>query len=108
MDKGLIDVSQMFLVPASILFTALGAARTEQLKTLISVMGTLLSIIWVYSIYSLYFGVTGQQITVALAAIFLVASFISACVHAYWWREQGKSNRSGVSRPHQTARRSSM
>jgi len=39
MDKDLISACQMFLVPASILFAALGVAGTEQLKTLVSVMG---------------------------------------------------------------------
>jgi hypothetical protein len=46
MDKELIAAYQMFLVPASILFTALGVARTEGLKTGISAIGIMMSGVW--------------------------------------------------------------
>jgi hypothetical protein len=46
MEATLISACQMFLVPVSILFGALGVAQKHQLKTLISAMGVLTSIIW--------------------------------------------------------------
>jgi hypothetical protein len=41
MNKELVDACQMFLIPVTILFAALGASSTDQLKTLISLMGSL-------------------------------------------------------------------
>jgi hypothetical protein len=42
----LLAACQMFLVPASILFGALGVATTEPLKTAISLMGLATSAVW--------------------------------------------------------------
>jgi hypothetical protein len=39
MNVALIYACQMFLIPSTILFAALGAARTEGLKILVSIMG---------------------------------------------------------------------
>jgi hypothetical protein len=44
------DVStacQMFLIPVSILFVALSVATKEELKTVLSVLGLGISILWV-------------------------------------------------------------
>ena len=51
MQANLINACQMFLVPSVILFAALGVAPTEQLKTLLSVMGTATSGVWLLRIW---------------------------------------------------------
>jgi hypothetical protein len=50
MKKDLVDFCQMFLVPASILFAAIGIARTEWLKALISLIGAVVGALWCYRI----------------------------------------------------------
>jgi|tagenome__1003787_1003787.scaffolds.fasta_scaffold20316001_1 hypothetical protein len=51
MNKDLLDFCQMFLVPASILFAAIGIAQTEWLKGLISAMGAGMSALWCYRVH---------------------------------------------------------
>lgn len=85
----LIAACQMFLVPASILFGALGVAPTEQLKTLVSLMGLLTSGVWFYRIYEwpkLEF--IDQFTALVLAGIFLCAWLLSLGVHAKLWRTE--------------------
>jgi len=50
-DSDLISACQMFLVPMSIMFTALGLAATEGLKTGISFVGVIASAIWVVLVF---------------------------------------------------------
>jgi hypothetical protein len=84
MPKELISAYQMFLVPASILFTALGVARTEGLKSGISALGVALSVVWGAAI--LYWDtppltVSQWRIALCMPAIFLMVSIISLVVH---------------------------
>jgi hypothetical protein len=83
-NKDLIDECQMFLVPASILFAAIGIAGTEPLKALLSVMGVAISVIW-YSRGSVWTTEADRRTAHGLAGIFGVAGFISAGVHLYRW-----------------------
>lgn len=45
----LISACAMFLVPASILFAALGVAPTETLKAPISAMGFATAVVWIWA-----------------------------------------------------------
>lgn len=82
----LMSVSQVYLVPASILFGALGVAPTEQLKTLISLLGLVTSGIWLFRI-SVWTGVDNIDwlTTVALAGVFVLSWLVSLCAHARNW-----------------------
>ena len=93
MDPTLITACQMFLVPASILFVAIGIATTESLKTLISAMGVALSAIWLYRAI-LWEGLkTADKNTVLwLASTFLAAAIISMGVHFCRWYKPSRSN----------------
>ena len=86
MDPTLISACTMFLVPATILFAAIGIARTEALKALVSAMGVVFSAIWWQRI-DVWTGLTPPDRTTALwfAGTFLVASAISAVVHVVRW-----------------------
>jgi hypothetical protein len=73
----------MFLVPASILFVAIGIARTEWLKAaLISLVGTGVGCLWSYRIIS-WPDLTGpdQATALGLALIFAATAFVSMIVH---------------------------
>jgi hypothetical protein len=45
MNSQLVQTCQMFLVPATILFAALGLSATEALKTLLSLVGLVVSLV---------------------------------------------------------------
>jgi hypothetical protein len=96
MNDKLVAACQMFLIPVTILFGALGAASTEQLKTLISVMGIATSGIWLWRVW-VWADLPGNDWTptVILAALFTLAWIISAIVHARLWAIQ----RGNLSRP---------
>lgn len=92
MDKDLIAACQMFLVPATILFAAIGIARTEPLKTLISALGAVFSLIWFARMYA-WGALTApdRNTALSLAGTFFAASIISAVVHAMrWWRGESE------------------
>jgi hypothetical protein len=73
---------QMFLIPASILFVALGVARTEGLKALVSVMALGISLLWLVRVWTwkeISFG--DRSTALGLALIFVVATALSVFVH---------------------------
>jgi hypothetical protein len=85
-SPNLISISQMFLVPASILFGALGVAGTEQLKTLISVLGLATSVLWVYRVRVWAGGPNiDRWTTLILALIFALTWIVSLVAHAILW-----------------------
>jgi hypothetical protein len=86
MGKDLIAACQMFLVPMTILFAAIALARTEQLKTLISIMGLCTALAWLGAVHwwptlspNEYWAAGG------LAFVFAAAWFISALAHFIRW-----------------------
>jgi len=86
MNKDLIDACQMFLVPATILFAAIGIARTEALKTLVSAIGVFVSGVWWWRIHEWTDLPYPDQATgLWLAGTFFVAALLSAGVHLYRW-----------------------
>jgi hypothetical protein len=68
------------------LFAALGLARTEQLKTLISVMGACTSLAWLYAVGA-WPDLAWREIISAggLAGVFLAAWVVSSIAHATLW-----------------------
>jgi predicted membrane channel-forming protein YqfA (hemolysin III family) len=76
----------MFLVPTTILFAALSAGITHQLKTLLSAVGFLTSLVWLVQIY-IWNGLAGSAkfSGYSLSIIFLIAWGIALVAHACWW-----------------------
>ncbi len=90
MKPELIATAQMFLVPMSIFFTALGVAKTEQLKTAISVLGFAISLVWLLRFFAgTDLSPPDHNTALALGWIFTVAWGACAIVHAWWWIDEG-------------------
>ena len=95
MNESLVAACQLFLVPSSILFAALGVAKTDQLKTMISVMGFATCLLWIVRLHILLSTQSGVTPAVpyidiyfglALAYIFALAYMVSIIAHALLWR----------------------
>src|SRR5712675_2923377 len=82
MDEKLVAACQMFLVPATILFAALAVATREALKTLLCIIGVVVSTAWPYRLYR-WTGLpdADRNTAFALAYIFFAAAIIAAVVH---------------------------
>jgi hypothetical protein len=89
MNQQLISACQMFLVPASILFAAIGVANTVQVKTFVSLMGLITSLIWIISI-SIWGGLepTDRGLTLSLAAVFLASWIVAFVAHLCLWKTE--------------------
>ena len=95
MNDSLVAACQLFLVPSSILFGALGVANTEPLKTMISAMGLTTCLLWVVRLHILLCAQSGANPSVpyidiyfglALAYIFALAYLASIVAHTrLWW-----------------------
>jgi hypothetical protein len=92
-----VKVTEVFLVPGSILVGALGVARTEGLKSGISAIGLLLTALWLVCIFGAYWGASPPKpwrlmMLVFMPWLFLVSWGVSLRVHVTkYCREQGKS-----------------
>ncbi len=88
MNANLISTCHLFLIPASILFGALGVAGTEQLKTLVSFMGLATSVVWVVRLHLMENLPRVDIITaLTLAYIFVVAWVVALIAHAVRWSQ---------------------
>ena len=104
MNEIVASTCQLFLVPAAILFGALGVATTEQLKTLVSIMGLITSGLWAARIWLLVPATTNTlpldgipvidiRFGLALAIIFVLAYTVSTFAHCKAWYKQRNTNR---------------
>jgi len=91
MDEKLVAACQMFLVPATILFAALAVATREALKTLLCIIGVVVSTAWLYRLYR-WTGLSDadRHTAFALAYIFFAAAVIATVVHFRRWRKEWK------------------
>ena len=97
MNQLLVQTCQMFLVPGSVLFTALGVAKTEGLKSGVSLIGTVISLAWFIRVYTwppgLLLPPEDKYTALALAGIFLAASAVSLWIHGNNWKDEQKKRR---------------
>lgn len=82
MRPELIAACQMFLAPTTVLFAALGLARTEGLKAGISAIGLAIAVVW-FALAFWWPGLTYLEkgAAMALSALSGGVWFISAVVH---------------------------
>jgi hypothetical protein len=82
MNENLINTCKLFFLPASVLFTALGVAPTEGLKTGVSAIAFVISLAWFFRIWVWReLDWRDWSATLAVAGIFLIASAGSLWVH---------------------------
>jgi hypothetical protein len=87
MNEDLIEMCKMFLVPATILFAAIGIARTEPLKALISAIGTGIGLLWAYRVIMWRdLSPADYNTALGLALVLAVAAAGSTVVHYVRWR----------------------
>ena len=96
MNELLVAACNLFLVPSSILFGALGVARTDPLKTMISAMGLVTCILWAVRLHMIL-GANAQGAAnaipiidvyfgLALAYTFALAYLVSLIAHGRLWQ----------------------
>jgi len=93
MNDTLIHACEMFLIPTTILFVVLALAPTEELKQLISTLGLLISVVWIFRIL-FWTGVLTSidfAVTFTLALIFLAAWAVVLYGHSRRWRLTDRS-----------------
>jgi hypothetical protein len=74
MNETLIAACQMFLVPATILFGAVGVANTRGLKLLVCLMGVATTALWVYRIWFWTgLSVMDRRVALGLSALYALA-----------------------------------
>jgi hypothetical protein len=91
MNPELIAACQMFLIPTSILLVALAVTTKEELKSVLSVLGLGISILWVTRVGTWKNLSIGDRYTaLGLALIFFVATLVSVFVHIRAWRRENE------------------
>ena len=103
MTVDLKSITELFLTPSSILVGALGVARTEPLKTGISGLGLVASILWIVCSSEALEGDTTWRAWVLsrpLPILFIVCWAIATIVHAVLWLTgRGEQKRRGLFLP---------
>ena len=74
MNETLISACQMFLIPATILFAAVGVPNSRGLKLLICLMGVATSSLWAYRVwYWAGLSVLDRRTALGLAGLYTLA-----------------------------------
>ena len=96
----IINISQLFLVPASIFFAALGIASTEPLKTGISFLGLSTSALWMAGLSQFVKCSSELQwlptACVMLASLFVLVWSVCLIAHVCSWYSQCKPKKTTI------------
>lgn len=91
-DLNIVKLTEIFLIPGSILVGALGVARTEGLKTGISALGLVSTLIWACCNMDAYGSLSSRSWRISVLAwlplLFLVAWVISGVIHFRKWQAE--------------------
>lgn len=96
MAPDLIKVTELYLIPASLLVGALGISQTEQLKTGVSALGLVSALLWAFSAWTA--ALPGQAyrshiLSYVLPLIFVFGWLVAILVHGQAWRKLRRSTR---------------
>lgn len=81
MNETLISACQMFLIPATILFGALGVANSSALKLLVCAMGVATTGLWMYRVwYWTGLSLMDRRTALGLAGLFAAAWIVTLLV----------------------------
>lgn len=93
-------ITEIFLVPASILVTALGVAQTEGLKTGISALALILTTLWEICVCSAGADSSApSKILIWMPVLFLVCWIVSFVFHGRRYYAQNKKTEVQTSQP---------
>jgi len=82
MNETLISACQMFLIPATILFAAVGVPNGQGLKLLICLMGVATTGLWAYRVwYWAGLSVIDRRTALALAGMYALAWIFTLLIH---------------------------
>lgn len=82
MNENLISVCQMFLIPATILFAAVGVAHAQGVKLLLCFMGVATTGLWLYRIwYWTGLSLIDRRTALGLAGLYALAWIFTLLVH---------------------------
>ena len=82
MNETLISACQMFLIPATILFAAVGVPNGQGLKLLICLMGVATTGLWAYRVwYWVGLSVMDRRTALALAGMYALAWILTLLIH---------------------------
>lgn len=83
-----VKVTEIFLVPTSILIGAFSVAATEPLKTALSLVCLIVATFWMVCLMDAWPDVTNLTVrTLAgLPTLFFLGSFVSVVVHSLSWK----------------------
>lgn len=92
MDPNLVQVTEIFLVPTSILIGAFSIASTEPLKTSLSIICVIIAIMWIICVYDAWppYLTLGAKTLAFFPILFFASAIISTCVHSNLWYQQTK------------------
>ena len=105
MDENVISISQLFLLPAAVLFAAVGVATKRQVRTLASIVGFIMSTVWAIRLWLLPVATPNKypldgvpavdiRLATALAAGFVIAYAVCSVVNAIEWNKQRNASQS--------------
>jgi hypothetical protein len=81
MNETLISACQMFLVPATLLFGALGVANTRGLKLVVCLLGVTTTGLWVYRIwYWTGLSILDRRVALGLSGLYAFAWLVTLLV----------------------------
>lgn len=82
MNESLISTCQMFLIPATLLFGALGVANSQGLRLLVCFLGAATTGLWLYRVWY-WAGLTilDRRTALGLAGLFALAWLFTSLTH---------------------------
>lgn len=83
-----LKVTEIFLVPTSILIGAFSVATTESLKTALSLVCFIVAVFWAVCLWDAWPDATSLRVRMlaGLPALFFVGSLIAVVVHGLRWK----------------------
>lgn len=87
-----VDIAEVFLIPSGLFLTALGSARTEPLKTAVSLLGFATTAAWLYVVVGVPVAPDApdaakraHEALILAPRVFAVIWFASTLTHAWLW-----------------------
>ena len=85
-ETDLVEIAKLFLVPSGLFLAALGSARTEPLKFAVSLLGFVITLFWLYSVWDVpKSGTRLDEVAFLMPWVFALVWLASTLTHAKLW-----------------------